>query len=117
MANKNQNKKQQQEKRRTTRSTSIWDVVKFCAYIAMAVAAVVSILSFVFGIIRACGVDAPYAGRLIGVCNTIAQVSLIVAVVIPAYHYMRSKSTVVQAFFWVAVIFLILGLVGFNLAF
>lgn len=105
------------KKTTTTHTTSVWDIVKFCAYVAMAVAAVAAILSFVFGLLIKCGVNVSWAGRVTGICNTIAQISLIVAVFIPAYHYMRGKSAVVRAFFWVAVIFLVLGLVGINLAF
>lgn len=101
----------------TTRTTTAWDVVKFCAYVAMVIAAVAAMLAFVFGLLHACGVDITWAGRVTGICNTIAQIALIIAVVIPAYHYMRSKSAFVRAFFWVAVIFLVLGLIGINLAF
>lgn len=98
--------------------TDWWPIVKMCAYIAMAVAAVAAILSFIFGLLSYCGVRIDWAGRVTGICNTIAQIALIIAVVIPAYHYaVGSKNAVVKAFFWVAVIFLVLGLVGINLAF
>ena len=103
--------------KRTTSSTSTWDIVKFCAYVAMVIAAVAAMLTFVFGLLKACGVTVSWAGRVTGICSMIAQIALIVAVIIPAYHYMRPKSAVVRAFFWVAVIFLVLGLVGINLAF
>ena len=101
---------------RTERTTSVWDVVKFCAYVAMVVAAVAAMLSFVFGLVAKI-VTISWAGRVTGICNTVAQIALIVAVIIPAYHFMRPKGAVVRAFFWVAVIFLVLGLVGINLAF
>ncbi len=101
----------------TNRTTSIWDVVKFCAYVAMVIAAVASMLAFVFGLLAKVDVHIGWAGRVTGICSMIAQVALIVAVTIPAYHFMRTKSAVVRAFFWVAVIFLVLGLVGINLAF
>lgn len=103
---------------RTERSaTSVWDIVKFLAYVAMVVAAVAAMLSFVFSLLIKCGVEVNWAGRVVGICNMVAQISLIVAVVIPAYHFMRPKGAVVRAFFWVAVIFLVLGLIGINLAF
>ena len=101
----------------TNRTTSVWDIVKFCAYVAMVIAAIAAMLAFVFGLLAKLDVHIGWAGRVTGICNTVAQVALIVAVIIPAYHYMRSKSAVVRAFFWVAVIFLVLGLVGINLAF
>ena len=101
----------------TNRTTSVWDIVKFCAYVAMVIAAIAAMLAFVFGLLAKLDVHIGWAGRVTGICNTVAQVALIVAVIIPAYQYMRSKSAVVRAFFWVAVIFLVLGLVGINLAF
>ncbi len=104
-------------KRTHSSGTSVWEIVKVCAYIAMVIAAVAALLAFVFGLLAKCGVHIDWAGRVTGICNTIAQIALIVAVVIPAYHYMRPRSAVVRAFFWVAVIFLVLGLVGINLAF
>lgn len=105
------------KKTRTERTTSVWDVVKFCAYVAMVIAAVAAMLSFVFGLLIKCGVRVDWAGRLTGICSMISQIALIVAVIIPAYHFMRPKNAVVRAFFWVAVIFLVLGLIGINLAF
>ena len=105
------------QKRTTSSTTSTWDIVKVCAYIAMVIAAVAAMLSFVFALLLKCGIDVKWAGRVTGICSMIAQIALIVAVIIPAYHYMRPRSAVVRAFFWVAVIFLVLGLVGINLAF
>lgn len=104
-------------RRTTSGSTSTWDIVKFCAYVAMVIAAVAAMLVFVFGILDKCGVHVDWAGRVTGICSMISQIALIVAVIIPAYHYMRPKGAVVRAFFWVSVIFLVLGLVGINLAF
>ena len=105
------------QKRTPSSTTSTWDIVKVCAYIAMVIAAVAAMLVFVFGLLNMCGVKVTWAGRVVGICQMVAQIALIVAVVIPAYHYMRPRSAVVRAFFWVAVIFLVLGLVGINLAF
>ena len=101
---------------RTERTTDVWGIVKLCAYITMVVAAVAAMLSFVFGLVAKV-VEVPWAGRVTGICSMVAQISLLIAVIIPAYHFMRNKSAVVRAFFWVAVIFLVLGLVGLNLAF
>lgn len=83
----------------------------------MAVAALAAILSFLFGLFHVCGLNIPSAGRVVGVCNTISQIALLIAVIMPAYYYTRGRTPVIKAFFWVAVIFLILGLVGINLAF
>ena len=105
------------KKTTTTRTTDVWAIVKLCAYIAMVVAAFAAMLSFVFGLVAKVVPDVHWAGRVTGICSMIAQVALLVTVVIPAYQFMRTKNAVVRAFFWVAVIFLVLGLVGLNLAF
>ncbi len=101
----------------TTTSGSNFDLIKFCAFWGLVIAAIAAMLSFVFALLGKCGVHLDFAGRIIGICNTISQVALLIAVVLPAYKYTRGKSTVLKAFFWVAVIFLVLGLVGINLAF
>lgn len=107
------------KKRKNTNSntTSNYDIIKFCAFWGLVIAACAALLSFVFGLLHACGIDIAWAGRVTGICNTISQVAMLVAIILPAYRYVRGKSTVYKAFFWVAVILLILGLVGINLAF
>lgn len=101
----------------TTTTSSNYDIVKFCAFWGLVIAAIAAIISFIIAIIKFCGGSAGWLGRVVGVCNTVSQIALIVAAIIPAYRYSRGKSTVWQAFFWVAVIFIVLGLVGINLAF
>lgn len=103
--------------KRTTTTTSNYEIVKFCAFWGLVISAVAALLSFIFGIMKICGFDAGWLGRVIGVCNTVSQLALIVAAIIPAYRYSLGKPTVWRAFFWVAVIFIVLGLVGINLAF
>lgn len=101
----------------TTRTTSDGDVIKFCAYWGLVIAAIAALLSFTFSICVKCGLGWSWLGRIIGICSTVSQIALLVAVILPAYKYMRGKKTVYRAFFWVAVILLVLGLVGINLAF
>ena len=100
----------------TTHTTTDNDVTKFCAFWGLAIAAIAACISFVLGILRVCGVQWGLLQRVVGICNTISQIALLVAVIIPAYKYVRGKSAVYRAFFWVAVIFLVLGLVGINIA-
>ena len=100
----------------TTRTTSDGDVIKFCAYWGLVIAAVAALITFVLSICAVCGLEAAWLGRVKNVCSTVSQIALLVAVIIPAYKYMRGKKTVYRAFFWVAVILLVLGLVGINLA-
>lgn len=99
----------------TTHTTSDHDVIKFCAYWGLVIAAVAALITFILSICAVCGVSAGWLVRVKGVCSTVSQVALLVAVILPAYKYMRGKKTVYRAFFWVAVIFLVLGLVGINI--
>lgn len=99
----------------TTSSTSNYSIVKLCAYWGLVIAAIAALLIFVFRILAICGVTISWSGRLVSVCSTVAQIALLIAVLIPAYNYSRGKNAVYKAFFWVAVILIVLGLVGINL--
>ncbi|MDE6504323.1 MAG: hypothetical protein K2L42_00440 [Clostridia bacterium] len=105
------------KKTTTTTTTSNFDIIKFCAFWGLVIAAVAALLSFVLALLGKCGVHIDWAGRIIGVCNTVSQIALLVAVILPAYKYVRGKNNVYKALFWVAVILIVLGLVGINLAF
>ena len=96
--------------------TSNYDVIKFCAFWGLVIAAIAACISFVLGILNICGIQWGLLSRVVGICNTVSQIALLVAVILPAYKYARGKGTVYRAFFWVAVIFLVLGIVGINLA-
>ena len=98
-----------------THTTSNTDIMKFCAYWGLIIAAVAALISFVFGLLKVCGITVSWLGRVVGLCNTVSQIALLVTVILGAYRYMRSKSAVYRAFFWVAVIFVVLGLIGLNL--
>lgn len=89
--------------------------MKFCSYWGLIIAAVAALLTFVFSLLCKCGVQIDWAGRVIGICNTVSQIALLVSVILGAFRYTRGKSTVYKAFFWVAVILVVLGLVGLNL--
>ena len=101
----------------TKTTTSNYEIVKFCAFWGLVIAAIAAVVSFVIAIIKFCGGTAGWLGRVVGVCNTVSQIALIIAAIIPAYRYSRGKPAVWQAFFGVAVVFIVLGLVGINLAF
>ena len=103
--------------RTTTHTTTNNDIIKFCGYWGLIIAAIAALLSFIFGLLHICGIDISWSGRVIGLCNTISQIALLVTVILAAYRSMRGKSVVYRAFCWVAVIFVILGLIGLNLGF
>ncbi len=102
-------------KKKNSNTTSNFDIVKFCAFWGLALAAIAACVSFVLGILVACGITINWAGRVVGICNTISQVAFLVAIFLPAYRYVKGKSTVFKAFFWVAVILVVLGIVGIHL--
>ena len=93
------------------------DVVKFCAFWGIVIAAVAALVSFVIAILGKNGVQINGAGTFISVCNTISQIALTIAAIIPAYKYSRGKSLLLKLIFWAAVAFIICGLVGINIAF
>ena len=100
----------------TSSGTSNYDVIKFCAFWGLVIAAIAACISFVLGSLNICGVQWGLLDRVVRACNTVSQIALLVAVFLPAYRYARGKSTVYRAFFWVAVILFVLGLVGLNLS-
>lgn len=102
---------------KTGTTTSNTDIVKFCAFWGLVIAAITALVSFIIALIAKLGVPMGWSGRVIGVCNTISQIALLVAVVIPAYRFVCGKRTIYKSLFWFAVIMLVLGLVGLNLAF
>lgn len=105
------------KKTTTTTTTSNYEIVKFCAFWGLVIAAIAALIGFIIAILGICGVKWGLLGTLKNACNTVSQIALIIAAIIPAYRYSRGKPTVWQAFFWVAVIFIVLGLVGINLVF
>lgn len=102
-------------KTNTNDAASNYDIMKFCAFWGLAIAAVAALLSFLFKILGVCGIEISWSGRVVGICNTISQIALLVSVILGAYRYVRGRNAVYKAFFWVAVILVILGLVGLNL--
>ncbi|MDE6586275.1 MAG: hypothetical protein K2K80_06320 [Clostridia bacterium] len=105
------------KRRRNTsgNTTSNYELIKFCAFWGLAIAAIAACISFVLRILGVLDVKIGWAERVVGICNTISQIALLVTVILAAYRYVVGKKTVYKAFFWVAVILIVLGLVGINL--
>ncbi len=60
----------------TNRTTSVWDIVKFCAYVAMVIAAIAAMLAFVFGLLAKLDVHIGWAGRVTGICTPLRKLRL-----------------------------------------
>ncbi len=105
------------KKTTTTTTSSNYEIVKFCAFWGLVIAAIAALVGFIIAILGVCGVTESWLGTVKNACNTVSQIALIIAAIIPAYRYSRGKATVWRAFFWVAVILIVLGLVGINLVF
>ncbi len=108
-------KKTKTTKRTTTTTSGTNDIVKICAYWGLVISAIAAILNFVFRLLCKLDINFSLLSKIAGICSTVSQIALIVGIVIPAYRYCHGKKAVYRAFFWVAIIFIILGLVGFNL--
>lgn len=101
----------------TQSTTSNYGLVKACAFWGLVISAIAALLSFIFALLAKFGITFSALGRVIGICNTVSQVAIAIAAIVAGYHYTRGRSTVWRAFYWVAVILFVLGLVGINLIF
>ncbi len=99
----------------TQGTPSGYGLVKLCAFWGLVVSGIASCLAFIFAILKKCGIEFTGLQRVITVCSTVAQIAIGIAAIIAGFHYLRGKSKVLKAFYWIAVILFILGLVGINI--
>lgn len=96
--------------RRTT--TTNGDILRFCAFWGMAVAAVLYLVSGVINFI------AKYAGelgatlqRVCGILSLLGNIAIIIAIAFPAYSYVRGKNRTWKILFWILLGVFVLGVV------
>lgn len=99
----------------TQRTTSDYGLVKACAFWGLVIAGIAALLSFIFAILAKFGITFSALRNVINICSTISQVAIAIAAIVAGYHYTRGRSAVWRAFYWVAVILFVLGLVGVNI--
>lgn len=94
----------------TTTSGERRELTKICAFWGLAIASTLFIVTAVLNIINSkFRIDG--MGTAIGIFDVVAKVCLLVAIGIPAYGYVRRKSTGWKVFFWIALIIYALGVV------
>lgn len=91
-------------KKRTTTSSEKRDLIKFCAFWGLAIAA---ILFVVTGVLSFCGVG----GLIITIFDILGKVALLIAIALPAYAYVRGRAIGWKVFFWIALVVYVLGCV------
>ena len=87
-------------KKQRTEGQAKRDLVKFCAFVALIVAA----FTFTFGGLF----NGSVAGNIL---DLIAKLALLVAIAFPAYTFSRGLSIVWRVIFWIALVIYILGCV------
>ena len=63
------------KKTTTTTTSSNYDIVKFCAFWGLVIAAIAAVVSFILALLGKCGVEWNLLGRVVGICNTISQIA------------------------------------------
>lgn len=87
-------------KKQRTEGQAKRDLVKFCAFVALIVAA----FTFTFGGL--------FNGSVAGdILDLIAKLALLVAIALPAYTFSRGLGIVWRVIFWIALVIYILGCV------
>jgi len=99
----------------TTTSSGNYSLVKVLSFIALALAAFAGLISFVLSLLLKCGVSITWGNRIVSICSLISQVSLLVAVGVAAWDYVKNKKTAYRAIYIVAIVLCILGLVGVGI--
>jgi hypothetical protein len=89
--------------RRTSTSTEKRDIVKFCAFWGMVIAAIIFLVA---GILSRF-----HLGAVAGICNLIAAICIGIAIAFASYGYVRGRGIGWKVFYWVMLVVYILGVV------
>lgn len=89
----------------TTRTTSNRDLVKFCAFWGIVIAAVLFVVTAILNWVGG------NLGLVQKIFDVIAKVALLVAIAIPAYGYVRGRRVGWKVTYWVALVVYVLGVV------
>ena len=101
------------KKKTTTKSTtSNGEILRFCAFWGMAVAAVLYLVSGLINLI------AKYTGglgetlqRVVGIFSLLGNIAIIVAIALPAYSYVVGKGHTWRVVYWILLGVFVLGVV------
>jgi hypothetical protein len=90
-------------KKTKTTSTEKRDLVKFCAFWGMVIAAVIYLVAGVLNKLS--------LGAVANVCNLVASIAMGVAIALSAYGYVRGRGIGWKVFYWVMLVVFIVGVV------
>lgn len=104
-------------KKRTRNTSEKRDAVRFCAFWAMAIAALFYIFSgvikFIVTVFESVSASAAAATltKLVSIGLFVGNVALIIAVALPAYQYVKGRKKSWRIFYWVTLAVFALGVV------
>lgn len=104
-------------RKRTKSTVTNRDIVTFCAFWAMTIAAIMYIFSGVINfIINAfeavkASKSAVVLSKIVSIGMFLGNIALIVAVALPAWRYVKGRSRSWKAVYWIALVVFALGVV------
>lgn len=109
-------------KKRTRQvSSGNTDVVKFCSFWGMSIAALLYIFSgllrFIISLISNLSEKtAGTMGQIVNICQFLGNIAIIVAIALPAWRYVSNKSKSWKVFYWIMLVVfafgVVLGMIG-----
>lgn len=101
------------KKKTTTKSTtSNGEILRFCAFWGMAVAAVLYLISGLIACIAQwTGEVGATLQRICGIISLLGSIAIVIAIAFPAYSYVRGKSKTWKILYWIFLAVFLLGVV------
>ncbi len=97
---------------KTTRhSTTERDVEKFCAFWAMAIAAILYILSGIIALVIRYADVAGIFSTILNIVRFLGNIAMIIAIALPAYKYAVTKGKNGKILYWIFLVIFALGVV------
>lgn len=101
--------------KRTTSTTSNYQIVKFTAFWGIIVAGIAGIITFMLKLLEVCGVTISWGKSVANAFNLVGQIAILISVILAGYAYSRGMKQGWRIAYWVFVVLAILGLLGFSL--
>ncbi|MDE5729408.1 MAG: hypothetical protein K2I20_04455 [Clostridia bacterium] len=91
----------------TRRSTTERDIEKFCAFWAMAIAAILYIFSGIIALV----IRYAAVANILNVVTLLGNIAMIVAIALPAYKYAVTKGKNGKIIYWILLVIFAFGVV------
>ena len=105
------NKTQKTTKTRRTHTTTERDIEKFCAFWAMAIAAILYICSGVIALVTKYVNPADIFTTIVSIITLLGNIAMIVAIALPAYKYAVTKGKNGKIAYWICLVIFAFGVV------